>query len=334
MTDTVSAGLPAVTGLRVRHYRGTQDHPEMHRVHQAAAVANGVDEVITLQQFDLSYANHTNCDHERDILLAEVDGTLVAYSRVFWTDLVEGGRSYESFGFVHPDWRRRGIGTALHRRNDARLREIAAGHPDVTPKWLSSEGAQADPGNHALLTADGYGVVRYFFEMVAPSLEGVPSVPVPEGVEVRPVTRDQYRAIWEAMEEAFRDHWGATPGTEEDWRTFEGDPQNADPRFWRVAWDGDQVASVVVTVVPEEENARHHRRRVYVASVCTRRPWRRRGLARALLAGSMVAAREAGFTSASLGVDAENPTGALGLYESLGYAAEQTFMAYRKPLEA
>ncbi len=61
--------------------------------------------------------------------------------------------------------------------------------------------------------------------------------------------------------------------------------------------------------------------------------WRRRGLAKALLARSLVAAREAGFTSAGLGVDAENPTGALGLYESLGFAPERTGIAYRKPLE-
>src|SRR5690606_34128399 len=130
----------------------------------------------------------------------------------------------------------------LHRRNEARIREIAAGHPGVAPKWLGSEGADRDPGADALLTADGYTAVRHFFEMVAPSLEGVPDVPMPEGLETRPVNRDQYRVIYDAMDEAFRDHWGATPGTEEEWRTFEGDPLNADPRYWRIAWDGERVA--------------------------------------------------------------------------------------------
>jgi ribosomal protein S18 acetylase RimI-like enzyme len=72
---------------------------------------------------------------------------------------------------------------------------------------------------------------------------------------------------------------------------------------------------------------------VYVAGVAVRRAWRRRGLARALLAGSLVASREAGFTSASLGVDTDSPTGATALYESLGFRPEQTFTVYRKPLE-
>jgi len=323
---------PPVPRLRFRRYRGAEDHPAMLRVWQAAHEADGLEEVNTLEQIDLNYANLINCDPQRDILLADVDDELVAYARVFWQDLVEGGRSYENFGFVHPTWRRRGIGTAMHRHNEARLREIAGGHGDVAPKWLSSELADADAGNRALLEGDGYTSVRYFFEMVVPSLDGVVEPALPDGLELRPVTRDQYRTIWDAADEAFRDHWGQAESTVEEWQKFVDDPQNQDPRFWRVGWDRDQVAGVVITTVPVEENERHGRARVYVASVSVRRPWRRRGLARALLAGSLVAARDAGYTSASLGVDAENPTGALGLYESVGFAPARTFTAYRKPL--
>ena len=71
---------------------------------------------------------------------------------------------------------------------------------------------------------------------------------------------------------------------------------------------------------------------MYVAWVAVRRPWRRRGLARALLASSLVGARAAGFTSANLGVDSDSPTGATGLYASLGFAPEKTFTTYRKLL--
>jgi ribosomal protein S18 acetylase RimI-like enzyme len=324
---------PAVPGLRFRHYRGEEDLPAMLRVYAAAHEADGIEEVASLDHMKLNYATLVNCDPARDMVLAEVDGEVVAYARVFWTGLVEGGRSYENFGFVHPAWRRRGIGGALHRRNEARLREIAAGHGDVGgPTWLSSEGIDADPGNTALLLADNYEPARYFYDMVAPSLEGVPEVPMPDGIELRPVTRDQYRTIWLASAEAFRDHWGEQEWTDEDWTRFDADPDNADPRFWRIGWAGDEVAGAVATTVPEKENERHGRSRVYVAMVSVRRPFRRRGLARALLAGSLVAAREAGFTSASLGVDTDSPTGATKLYESLGFAPERTFTAYRKPL--
>ena len=99
----------------------------------------------TVEQFNLNYSTLVNCDPPRDMVLAEVDGSLIAYARVFWTDQVDGSRSYENFGFVDPAWRRRGIGGALHRRNEERLREIAATHPDIEVKWLGSEGWRRRP---------------------------------------------------------------------------------------------------------------------------------------------------------------------------------------------
>ena len=171
-------------------------------------------------------------------------------------------------------------------------------------------------------------ILMYFVE----PLDGIVAPPMPEGVETRRVTRDQYRVTWDAMAEAFRDHWGEAEWVEEDWERWLADPDNEDPRFWRVGWEGDQVAGVIVTTVPLEENERYGRARVYVASVSVRRPWRRRGLARSLLASSLVAAREAGYTSASLDVDTNSPTGATDLYRSLGFEPEKTFIAWRKPL--
>ena len=332
MTDTIALEAPPVPGLSFRHYRGEADLPAMLRVYSAVQEADGLEEVTTLDDLRLNYATLVNCDPDRDVTLAEVDGDVVAYSRVFWQDLVEGGRTYECFGVVQPAWRRRGIGGAMLRHNEALLRSIAAAHPDVEPKWFSSEAVETSEGKVALLEREGYRPARYFYDMVASSLEPIVAPTMPGGLELRPVTRDQYRAIWEAEAEAFRDHWGEAEWTDEDWARFEAEPDNADPRFWRVAWDGDHIAGVITTTVPAEENERHRRRRVYVSGVSVRRPWRRRGLARALLASSLVGAREAGFTSASLGVDTDSPTGATDLYRSLGFEPERTFIAWRKPL--
>lgn len=323
---------PSVPGIGFRHYRGEEDLPAMLRVYAAAHEADGIEEVTTLEQLRVNYANLVNCEPERDIAVAEVHGELVAYARVFWRDLVEGGRSYETFGFVHPDWRHRGIGGALLRHNESLLRTIASQHQGIAPMWFSSEGVERDAGNVALLRREGYEPARYFHEMVAPTLEPIAATPMPDGIELRPVTRDRYRAIWDAEAEAFRDHWGEAEWTEADWRRFEAEPDNADPRFWRVGWDGDEIAGVVTTTVPAEENERHDRRRVYVSGVSVRRTWRRRGLARALLASSLVGARDAGFTSAGLGVDTDSPTGATELYRSLGFEPEQTLIAWRKAL--
>ena len=64
-----------------------------------------------------------------------------------------------------------------------------------------------------------------------------------------------------------------------------------------------------------------------------RRPWRRRGLARALIARSFRVVKEQGMTEAALGVDALNPNGALQLYRSMGFEVVKRHTTYRKPLD-
>ena len=112
---------------------------------------------------------------------------------------------------------------------------------------------------------------------------------------------------------------------------FFGGPEFT-PELWRVAWDGDQVAGVIMVRVLTAYNEEHDARRVLINGVSVRRPWRGRGLARALLADALRGARDAGFTSATLDVDAENPNGALGVYEAVGFEVDSRSRAYRRPL--
>ena len=63
------------------------------------------------------------------------------------------------------------------------------------------------------------------------------------------------------------------------------------------------------------------------------RNWRRKGIASALLARSLAALRDNGMTEATLDVDAENLSGALRIYERLGFEKRHHFVFYRKPLD-
>jgi mycothiol synthase len=107
---------------------------------------------------------------------------------------------------------------------------------------------------------------------------------------------------------------------------------NLDTNLWRVAWDGDEVAGSVWTLIWPEENAKLGLSRGWLEHISVRRPWRRRGLATALIAETLRLLRDLGLEEGALGVDSENLTGALPLYESLGFRRHRTGISFRRPL--
>jgi ribosomal protein S18 acetylase RimI-like enzyme len=216
--------------------------------------------------------------------------------------------------------------------NEARLREMASQHPADAERHLELFHAEGEAGAAALYAAFGYESYVYSNDMVRPDLEDIPEAPLPEGMVVRTPGEDEMRAIWEAEVEAFRDHLGAAPGTENDYREFLEFPWN-DPTLWRVAWDGDRVAGQVRSFINENENREFGRKRGHVENISVRRPYRRRGLARALIVQSLHAVRERGMEDAALGVLTQNLHGALDLYRGVGFRVVRTWTSLRKPLD-
>jgi ribosomal protein S18 acetylase RimI-like enzyme len=169
--------------------------------------------------------------------------------------------------------------------------------------------------------------------MERPLTTELPEIPeLPDGLEVRPASADDAPAIWRADHDAFRDHWGGFDDSEESYRRWIESP-DFQPDLMVVAWDGDEVAAAVINAVFAEENRQLGLKRGWLESVFTRRAWRRRGLARALIVRSLHLLRDQGLEIAALGVDADNPSGAFGLYESAGFGVTERFTQWRKPME-
>jgi ribosomal protein S18 acetylase RimI-like enzyme len=167
--------------------------------------------------------------------------------------------------------------------------------------------------------------------MVRPDLENIPDAPLPAGLEIRPVQEEHLRAIHAAELEAFRDHWGFAEEMEPDFDAFLDEPYT-DLSLWRVAWDGDQIVGMVRSFIHEAENLEYERLRGWTEHISVRKPWRRQGVARALLCDSLRAVKERGMSEAALGVHVENPNGAFRLYEGVGFQVDRMDGEYRKPM--
>jgi mycothiol synthase len=333
----LAASAPATPGLVFRRLRLPEDLVPLAEMNNRAAAADDLDGRDSPEDWDSWFSHPTGFDPMIDSLVGESDGRIVGYAQARAEDDNDGGRNYLVGGEVDPDYRGRGIGRALlrhnirHQQNRAQ-REAAAARSDAPiERRLESWAFESQPRRTRLITSEGFEVVRWFFEMLRPNLDDIADQAMPEGLEIRPVVAEDHRRIWEADVEAFRDHWGATDEGEAGFKRFFS-PPGFRPDIWRVAWDGDQVAGVVMNRIMTAFNDETGERRGELAGVSVRRPWRRRGLARALVAESLRALRDAGMTSAVLGVDAANPTGALGVYEANGFGVHRKGMNFRRPM--
>ncbi len=344
--DAVPADLrlPGLPGLRLRTCRGQEDAPALAEVLNADSAGAGIDEHVAVAEVAAELAHASEENSYRTLLVAELDGRVVGFARRAWHDR-EVFVAYEHVGFVHPDAQRRGLGRALLRRQAAALADLAASHateaaraaPDPSrDRVLFSWADERRLGATALLVSDGYDPVRWYLDMLRPTLDDLPPAAPPPGIRIAPAGPGDERLLRAALaaeEEAFADHWGHHPRTAEEDDAILAEP-DADPALWWIGWDGDAIAGVVRQIDFAEENARFGRRRIWIDRVSVRRPWRGRGIARALMLAGMAQARDRGYTSAGLGVDADNPTGALGLYERLGFVRGPATIAYAKALPA
>jgi ribosomal protein S18 acetylase RimI-like enzyme len=136
--------------------------------------------------------------------------------------------------------------------------------------------------------------------------------------------------VMDAFNDSFRDHWSFEPITAHDWQQFMIGRSVFRPDLTYLVLDGDEVAAFSLNRVDPEETARQGYSAGWIGTLGTRRGWRKRGLASTLLVEGMRAFKAEGLEFAALGVDAHNPTGALGLYESLGFVSYKTTVAYEK----
>jgi mycothiol synthase len=241
--------------------------------------------------------------------LFEEDSELRA---VGWADLVDDLGI--AIGIVHPRWRGTGLGAQLLERSEANAR--ARGAARMQQFTLGPDTAAA-----ALMAAHGYRDVRHFYEMAIEQTEPPPSVDLP----VETVREEDIHGFHAALDEAFQDHWEhhSTP-FDEWWARHESNP-NLDLSVWFLIRDGDEIAAVT-------RNEGNRNGGGYIGAIGVRRPWRGKGYAKALLLHSFRVFYERGMPRVTLGVDADNPTGATHLYERVGMHVDQEQVVFEKAL--
>lgn len=319
---------PKIAELRFRRFRGESDFPSM------VAVTIGMKErsyAISAEDLAIEFKHTEGFNPRKDVLIAEVDGRVVGWTRVWRTQDPAGLTLYNHFVNLLPEWYGKEVRVAMLRHNELRLKEIANQHREDADRVLQSTAVDTDTDWISTLESEGYKIFRYGVAMVRPDLDKIPDLPFPEGIEVRPVKPEHYRAIIDAWNEACRDMRGQIPISDEDFKAFQ-ESQIFDPSLWQIAWYQDQVVGTTMNFINRQANEETGHKRGHVEAISVRQPWRGKGIAKALIARSLKLLKSRGMTEAALGVDAENPSGALQLYEKMGFRIVKRGVIYRKPL--
>ena len=263
-----------------------------------------------------------NLDRERDTwAIIAPNGALAAYGEV----TNQGHGKLIADGYVHPEHRGKGLGTALARAMEARARDLVDTAPEGAQVTLFNGTLLVDQAAHDLLERDGYGVARTFWEMRITMSEPPAAPEPPAGLRLRAFTPGQdERAVFDTVETAFLDHWEHTPRDFDEWlgRTRRPD---FDPSLWLLLEAADGAIPAVALGWMRDGHG-------WISTVATRREWRRQGLAGTLLRASFRAFWERGMRAVALGVDAQNPTGATSVYEAAGMAVASSAIIYKKVL--
>jgi ribosomal protein S18 acetylase RimI-like enzyme len=248
---------------------------------------------------------------DRDAWLFEVDGRLAGYGCVYGRRTVH----LDIDGYVHPAFAGGGIGSRIRELGEARVRErgVACVHNATL---------HADVRGRELFESRGYAFVRAFFRMAIELDAQPPPAVVPEGLRLAPLTEGDDPAVHAALQEAFADHWDHEPQEFEAWRRRRAD---SDRSSWLGVWDGDELAGFSVNDLGRFGGG-------WISTLGTRRPWRGRGVATALLLASFAEFHRRGERTVQLNVDAANPTGAVRVYERAGMRVAARADIYEKAL--
>ncbi len=173
----------------------------------------------------------------------------------------------------------------------------------------------------------GWQEIRRFWRMEIELNEAPPAPAWPAGIELRPYVpeRDE-RAVFEVIDTAFLDHWGHIPNRFEEWRHWTIERANFDPSLWFVAYEGEHVIGGAFCVEPGQQG--------WVDDLAVLRPWRGKGLGMALLLHSFGEFYRRGRRKVGLGVDSQNLTGAVRIYQRAGMHIARENVSYEKELRA
>lgn len=268
-------------------------------------------------------------DPAADSLLAVTDAGEVVVS--IWSYMQSSAETkWRAFGdvHVHPEHRSDQLMDFALDWWEARSRQRLAEKADDLPKYLWFSAYTHQVSMVERVQARGFTIARYYDELVRDLSAPVDEPELPTGLRFVPSEEAPDGDELYVHNEAFRDHWGSQPFTQERWDLFKNEFYLPEASY--LVYDGDDPVGHVMSAKWPHDFADRGFTHSWIVSLGVLRSHRKRGIASAMIARAMRDFAVDGMEYAMLDVDSENPTGAYGLYEGLGFVPTRQTLALIK----
>lgn len=316
------------TTVIARPYAGEADLPHIVELLNACEAVDRLHWHTSVDKLRVEYAD-PRLDPARDLQLwQDADGALIGFAQI-WILVSAEELNGRIFTWVRPEARGGALETEILDWGAERLRGAAREH-GLPGRLRPTTGAE-QTDEVALLSALGFAIDRYSYTMERSLSEPSPAPMLPEGFMIREMAGPEEADLWvEMFNLSFIDHPNHSPWKVEQVLHFLDEPIYL-PELNLVAAAPDGTLAGFCWMLINPEDNEHTGRKVGEIDVLgTRRGYRKLGLGRALLLEGLRRLRLAEMETARLGVVANNPTGALKLYESAGFQAKRTWILYGK----
>jgi mycothiol synthase len=320
----------------IRNYR-PDDLPALVALINEADAVDKLERATTLAEMEHEMSFPTDSP-ETDCFLAWEGDRLVGWTNMY---VAKGNPEVDTetavwcWGVVHPQWRRRGLGRRLLERAYNRASELLP-EIEVPRVNFGCSARDVEEDRKALYESFGMKPVRRTVNL-ARSINGdVPPLALPNGYRLRTFDPEpDIETVWRVDNAAFRDHWGHSEAELEEFLHWIKEPHFR-PELWYLAEERatGEVVGLGLSKIDPDWIARTGRQEGYVNTLAVLREHRHQGLGTALLVQSLHALRKAGMEGAHLHADSENLTGAMRLYERVGFRIRKTYVAYHRLMRA
>ncbi|HUO45935.1 MAG TPA: GNAT family N-acetyltransferase [Acidimicrobiia bacterium] len=292
------------------------DLKKVFRLNRRVEEHDSIPIVSPLEEFE-DWLHDPHFDLAADARVAEVEGALAGWARIWHRPSGEREERVYLLGAVDPDQRHRGIGTALFTWQRGRAEEKLGAVVGELPRYIRTQAYDFEESAIRLYERQGMAVVRYQDELLRP-LTNLPPLPQVEGITIIPWDQTFSEQARRVNNDAFADHWGSTPRDQMAWEhDLAASGSRLDLSF--LALDNEQVVGLTLNAHFPDDELVTGRLDGWIFQLSVARPHRGRGIASGLILSSLHAFEKAGFDHAALGVDSENLTGAYRLYGRLGF---------------